>query len=203
MARKKVKVVRQKLKPMKKKRNLSPETREKLRKRMLEMHKKRKPAEYKNISKMVLDLPDDDTYSFKNVKEWIKETKDQVAAFGKTARSMSTTPQEKQKASIMVDSKKAYIRYCEHYLKTGDWIGMFSGKYEEHKVVPRCVAMAYYPDGTPKRDVGVYYPDIDMVWTSGMDESEYAFLRDDVPQTIPLESITDTAFRKNQSKLAR
>ena len=63
--------------------------------------------------------------------------------------------------------------------------------------------MAYYPDGTPKRDVGVYYPDIDMVWTSGMDESEYAFLRDDVPQTIPLESITDTAFRKNQSKLAR
>ena len=81
MARKKVKVVRQKLKPMKKKRNLSPETREKLRKRMLEMHKKRKPAEYKNISKMVLALPDDDTYSFKNVKEWIKETKDKVSAF--------------------------------------------------------------------------------------------------------------------------
>ena len=152
---------------------------------------------------MVLALPDDDTYSFKNVKEWIKETKDQVSAFNKTARSMSVTPQEKQKASIMVDSKKAYIRYCEHYLKTGDWIGMFSGKYEEHKVVPRCFAMAYYQDGTPKKDVAVYYPDIDMVWTSGMDESEYAFLRDDVPQTIPLESITDTAFRKNQSKLAR
>ena len=203
MARKKVMVVRQKLKPMKKKRNLSPEAREKLRQRMLEMHKKRKPAEYKNISKMVLALPDDDTYSFKNVKEWIRESKDQVAAFGKTARSMSTTPQEKQKASIMVDSKKAYIRYCEHYLKHGDWIGMFSGKYEEHKVIPRCVAMAYYPDGTPKRDVGVYYPDIDMVWTTGMDESEYAFLRDDVSKKVPLESITDKAFRDNQSKLVK
>ena len=203
MARKKVKVVRQKLKPMKKKRNLSPETREKLRKRMLEMHKKRKPAEYKNISKMVLDLPDDDTYSFKNVKEWIKESKDQVAAFGKTARSMSVTPQEKQKASNMVDNKKAYIRMCEHYLKHGDWIAMFSGKHEEHKVVPKCVAMAYYPDGTPKRNVGVWYPDIKVVWNKDMDERDYAHLRDDVPKKVPLESITDKSFRENQSKLVR
>ena len=34
--------------------------------------------------------------------------------------------------------------------------------------------MAYYPDGTPKRSVGVFYPDINVVWTNGMDESEYA-----------------------------
>ena len=51
---------------------------------------------------------------------------------------------------------------------------MFSGMNEENKVVPRCAAMAYYPDGTPKRSVGVFYPDINAVWTSGMDESEYA-----------------------------
>ena len=34
--------------------------------------------------------------------------------------------------------------------------------------------MAYYPDGTPKRSVGVFYPDIGAVWSKGMDESEYA-----------------------------
>ena len=45
-------------------------------------------------------------------------------------------------AEIDMASRKAYIRYCEHYLKTGDWIGMFSGQDEEHKVVPRCSAMA-------------------------------------------------------------
>ena len=44
---------------------------------------------------------------------------------------------------------------------------------EENKVIPRCAAMAYYPDGTPKRSVGVFYPDINAVWTNGMDESEY------------------------------
>ena len=29
--------------------------------------------------------------------------------------------------------------------------------------------MAYYPDGTPKRSVGVFYPDIEAVWTKKMD----------------------------------
>ena len=173
MARKKVTIERKPIKPVKKKRNLSEETKEKLRARLAEMRAKKKPAEYKNVSKKVLELPDDDTYSFKNVKEWIRETKDQISASNTQARGRGVTPLDRQKASNFADGKKAYIRYCEHYLKTGDWIGMFSGKHEEHKVVPTCVAMAYYPDGTPKRCVGVFYPDINMVWSKGMDESEY------------------------------
>ena len=74
MARKKVVVERTKMKPLKKKRQLTEETKEKLRARLAEMRAKRKPAEYKNIAKSVLALPDDDKYSMKNVKEWIKET---------------------------------------------------------------------------------------------------------------------------------
>ena len=176
MGRKKIVIQREKIKPVKKKRQLSEETKEKLRARLAEMRAKRKPAEYKNIAKSVLALPEDDRYSMKNVKEWIKESKDQVAAFSKTARSMKATPQEKQKAANSADHKKAYIRYCEHYLKTGDWIGMFSGKDETQRVIPRCTAMAYHADGTPKRSVGVWYDDIQMVWTQGMDESEFAHM---------------------------
>ena len=195
MARKKTVVERKPIK-VKRTRKISEEQKEKLRDRLAEMRAKKKPAEYKNISKYVLALPDDDIYSFKNVKEWIKESKDQVSAFGKTARSMSVTPQDKQKASNAADNKKAYIRYCEHYLKHGDWIGMFSGLHEEHKVVPRCIAMAYYSDGTPKRDVGVFYPDIDMVWSKGMDEFEYAHMREDTIPAVPktTEAITDKRF---------
>ena len=173
MAKKKVTIERTPIKPVKKKRKLSEETKEKLRARLAEMRAKKKPAEYKNVSKKVLALPDDDRYSFKNVKEWIKETKEQISTLNKQGRGRNVLPQDRQKASNLADSKKAYIRYCEHYIKTGDWIGMFSGKHEEQKVIPRCVAMAYYPDGTPKRSVGVFYPDINAVWTSGMDESEY------------------------------
>ena len=178
MARKKTVIERKPLK-IKKTRKLSEEHKEKLRARLSEMRAKKKPAEYKNIAKSVLALPDEDKYSLKNVKEWIKESKDLVASYSKTARSLKISPQEKQKAANFADNKKAYIRMCEHYLKHGDWIAMFSGKEETQRVIPKCVAMAYYPDGTPKRCVGVWYPDIEMVWTNEMDESDYAHLRDD------------------------
>ena len=172
MSRKKTVVKRKPLK-IKKTRKISEEHKEKLRARLAKMRAKKKPAEYKNIAKSVLALPDDDTYSFKNVKEWIKENKLQVSALGQQARGRNVLPKDKQAALNLVDSKKAYIRYCEFYLRTGDWIGIFSGANEEHKVVPRVVAMAYNSDGTPKRNVGFWYPDIEVVWTREMDELGY------------------------------
>jgi hypothetical protein len=46
---------------------------------------------------------------------------------------------------------------------------MFSGQNETKKVIPKVVAMAYYPDGTPKRTVGYWYPDIKSVWTNELE----------------------------------
>ena len=197
MARKAVKIKREKIQPLKKKRKLSEEAKEKLRNRLAEMRAKTKPAEYKNISKKVLDLSDDDKYSFKNVKEWIKESKDKVAELSKIARSIKSAPLEKQKAAAGVDHKKAYIRYCEYYLKTGDWISMFSGANESQKVIPRCIAMAYHPDGTPKRSVGIFYPDINAVWTSGMDESEYVTQGNREYPISETVALTDKQFTAN------
>ena len=197
MARKAVKIKREKIQPLKKKRKLSEEAKEKLRNRLAEMRAKKKPAEYKNISKKVLDLSDDDKYSFKNVKEWIKESKDKVAELSKIARSIKSAPLEKQKAAAGVDHKKAYIRYCEYYLKTGDWISMFSGANESQKVIPRCIAMAYHPDGTPKRSVGIFYPDINAVWTSGMDESEYVTQGNREYPISETVALTDKQFTAN------
>ena len=107
---------------------------------------------------------------------------------------------EKYKASRLADSKKAYIRYCEQQLKHGDWIGVFSGANDEHKVVPRCVALAYYDDGTPKRSVGVFYPDISAVWTKNMNETVFADMRNDtnyVPKKSGTVAITDKQFDSN------
>ena len=151
------------------KRNISEERKQQLREQLEKARAKKKPAEYKNVHSSVLDLPDDAQYSFKNVKEWIKDNKEQIAALNKSARSFRTDPKDKQKASNLAESKRAYIRMCEHYLKTGDWIATHSGKEEGHKVIPRVTTMAYYPDGTPKRTVGYWYPDIEAVWTKEMD----------------------------------
>ena len=186
------------------KRKISEERKQQLRDQLEKARSKRKPAEYKNIHASVLALPDDDTYSFQNVKEWITHNKAVISGLNSQIRSRGVGEKEKRIAEIDVASRKAYIRYCEYYLKTGDWISMFSGQDEEHKVVPRCVAMAYYPDGTPKRSVGVFYPDINMVWSKGMDESEFPHLRDDAPtSSIPLKSVTDIAFRENQNRLVK
>ncbi len=200
MARKKTVIKREKMKPIKKKRKLSEEAREKLRERLAAMRAKKKPADYKNVAKSVLELPDDDKYSFKNVKEWIKHSKDLVSEYTKTARSRVTTPQDKQKASNAADHKKVYIRELEYYLKSGDYISYFSGQDETNKVSPRCVAMAFYPDGTPKRSVGVFYPDINMVWTQNLDESEFGLERDNtnyVPKKSSTTAMTDKQFDSN------
>ena len=199
MARKKTVIKREPLK-IKKKRKLSEEAKEKLRVRLADMRAKKKPAEYKNIAKSVLALPDDDKYSFKNVKKWIKHSKDLVSEYKKIARSRAGTPQEKQKASTAAEHKKAYIRYMELYLKSGDWVSTFSGEDENQKVIPRCVSMAYYADGTPKRSVGVFYPDINTVWTKNMDESEFGLERDNTnydPKKFSTMAMTDKQFDSN------
>jgi len=197
MARKKTVIKREKVKPLKKKRKLSEEAREKLRERLAAMRAKKKPTDYKNVAKSVLELPDDDKYSFKNVKEWIKHSKDLVSEYNKTARSRASSPQEKQKAFNAVDHKKVYIRDLEYYLKSGDYISYFSGQDEVTKVIPKCIAMAYYEDGTPKRSCGVFYPDINMVWTKDLDESEFGLERDHtnyVPKKSGTMAITDKQF---------
>ena len=165
---------RKKIKPARKTKKLTEKQKEAQRLRLEKMRAKKKPPEYKNVSKYVLSLDDEEPYSLKNVKEWIKHNKEMISMLQARARNRELSPKDKQHALNMADNKKAYIRYIEHYIKTGDWIGMFSGKHEEQKVIPTCVAMAYYPDGTPKRCVGVFYPDINAVWTNGLDESEYA-----------------------------
>ena len=108
MAKKKIVVKREKLKPLKKKREISEEAREKMRARLAAMRAKKKPADYKNIAKSVLALPDDDKYSFKSVKQWIKHSKDLVLEYNKIARSRASSTQENRRP-LMRQTTRKYI----------------------------------------------------------------------------------------------
>ena len=164
-------MARKKVKPIRKKQNLTNAQKEAQKIRLEKMRAKKKAPEYKNVHKYVLALDDEEPYSFKNVKVWIKHNKELVSMLTAQARNKEMPPKDKQQALMQADDKKAYIRYIEHYIKTGDWIGLFSGQEETKRVIPKCVAMAYYPDGTPKRTVGVFYPDIRIVWSQEMENS--------------------------------
>jgi len=55
--------------------------------------------------------------------------------------------------------------------------------------------MAYYSDGTPKRSVGVFYPDIGVLWSNGMDETEFGSLQNrDYYQATETVALTDKQF---------
>jgi hypothetical protein len=187
--------MRKKVKPIRKTKTLTAAQKEAQRIRLEKMRAKKKPPEYKNVHPYVLSLDDEEPYSLKNVKVWIKHNKELVSMLTARARNKDMSPKDKQQALTQADDKKAYIRYIEHYIKTSDWIGMFSGQNEMKKVVPKCVAMAYYPDGTPKRSVGVFYPDIKAVWTQQMESGDVVV--DMVKRhrsTTKLAALTDKQF---------
>ena len=121
---------------------------------------KENPPKYKNIAKNVLALDDDDTFSLKNVRQWIKTQKGLLAS----ARQ--------EKSESKMSSIRGYIRHCEDYIRHGTWIDMRYGEYQEGIMKSRCLHMAYDDDGQPKRSVGVWYPDIACEWTQEMDNEK-------------------------------
>ena len=112
------------------------------------------------------DLPDDHAISPKKVKEWIKTQRDIVSSERASER------QNIKGARSRRLNAEAYIRDMNTYLRNGDWVSMFYGEHEQNLVKYRCVAMAYDKNGNPKRDVGVWYPDIGTYTQEMFDEDK-------------------------------
>lgn len=149
------------------KRKMSAEQKQAAVERLAKAREKRlqeNPPEYKNIAQKVQDLPEDDKLSMKNVKEWIKVTQDKIGSLKVAVR------QNVKGASAEVASLEGYLRNMRLYLDSGDWIDDYYGAEREGKMKRRCLAMAYNKDGTPKRTVGIWYPDIGQEWTKEMDD---------------------------------
>ena len=86
------------------------------------------PAQNQSIHPEVLAKPDEYFLSVKNVRSWIKSSKEQLSSFKSEMR------RDVKGAKAKVHSKEGYIRNMQHYLKHGDWIDDFYGEYEEKKV---------------------------------------------------------------------
>ena len=103
------------------------------------MRKKRKPAEYKNIHHTVLSKPENDKLSMKNVKEWIKEAKEDARAHAKNASGRGITPQIQQREMPMSSPKS--IRETDAALSQDcDWNTIHTVK-ENERTVWTCTAM--------------------------------------------------------------
>ena len=112
------------------------------------------------------DLPEDHSLHPKKIKEWIKTQKD----FASSERG--NVRQKIKGAEAQLAIHEGYIKNMQKYLRDGDWIDNFYGEHQQNKIMHRCVAMAYEDDGTPKRSVGVFYPDLSCIYTQEMFNEE-------------------------------
>ncbi len=114
--------------------------------KMAKVRAAKKPPAYKNIHEDVKNLPDDNTLSVKNVKEWEKHNKERVKELKYKIRRM-----DKGKEKILLErelgNREVYIMNIARYLDTSVWLDLFYGKDQEHKSKWRTIAYAYDSEG--------------------------------------------------------
>ena len=118
------------------------------------------------IHESIRDLSDEHPVAPKKVKRWINTQKELAAA------ERSSVRQKIKGALAKQLYHEGYIKQMTIYLRTGDWISMFYGEYQQSKVRWRCYSLAYDENGDPKRDVGIFYPDMGCVYTQEMFNEE-------------------------------
>ena len=117
---------------------------EKVKERMAALRAKRKPPKLKGVHPSILALPDDNTFSHKNIKKWIETQQGIAKAAGMIERSRNRDVPQKDRDKKMREryAAEGYIRSMQRYLRTGDWDNMYFGEYEDHLTKWKVIAPA-------------------------------------------------------------
>ena len=117
---------------------------EKVKERMAALRAKRKPPKLKGVHPSILALPDDNTFSHKNIKKWIETQQGIAKAAGMIERSGNRDVPQKERDKKMREryAAEGYIRAMQRYLRTGDWDNMYFGEYEDHLTKWKVIAPA-------------------------------------------------------------
>ena len=114
--------------------------------KMAKVRAAKKPPKYKNIHEDVKALPDDDTLSVKNVKEWEKYNKERVKDLKYKIRRMDKG-RDRSLLERELQNREVFLMNIATYLDTSTWLDLFYGKDQEHKTKWRTIAYAYDSEG--------------------------------------------------------
>ncbi len=117
--------------------------------KMAKVRAAKKPPSYKNIHEDVKNLPDDDTLSLKNVKEWEKHNKDRVSDLKYQIRRMDKGKEQNNLISEL-QNRETYVANIRKYLDSGVWVDLFYGKDQDHKTTFKTIVYAYDDEGFMK-----------------------------------------------------
>ena len=114
--------------------------------RMAKARAAKKPAAYKNIHPDIKNLPDDNTLSLKNVKNWQKHNKERVSDLKYKIRRMDKG-KDKTLLEREVENRSVYLANILKYFDTSTWLDLFYGKDQEQTTRYRTLVYAYDEDG--------------------------------------------------------
>ena len=114
--------------------------------RMAKARAAKKPAAYKNIHPDVKNLPDDNTLSLKNVKDWQKHNKERVADLKYKIRRMDKG-KDRTLLEREVENRTVYLANILRYFDTSTWLDLFYGKDQEHPARYKTLTYAYDEEG--------------------------------------------------------
>ena len=114
--------------------------------RMAKARAAKKPAVYKNIHPDVKNLPDDNTLSLKNVKDWQKHNKERVSDLKYKIRRIDKG-KDKTLLEREVENRTVYLANILKYFDTSTWLDLFYGKDQEHTTRYKTLTYAYDEEG--------------------------------------------------------
>jgi len=176
------------VKPLKKKRVLTPKQKEELTLRLEKARAAKGPAKNVSVHESIRDLTDDHPLSPKKVRKWIKDQQLKLRAM----KALKNSNDRKEKAAYHVE--EGYLHNMQAYIRTGIWLDNRAGADREQKVKLRCTHLAYDKNGNVKRTLGVYYPDLGGEWTLEME------LGNNAGRKISNKGKVHKARRKNRKR---
>lgn len=120
---------------------------------------------YTQYAPEIVALPDEHPLSLKNTKAYLKAAQQVVDSI----KSMKDSSSAADRLEYL--DAKTYVENLKAYMRSGTYTDFRVGGQREQRLRMHSVKMAYHADGTPKRTVGVWYPDLGTEWTREMEQN--------------------------------
>lgn len=113
------------MKKFKKKKQLTPEQKQVLAERLEKARAAKGEPEYRSVHPSILELDDDHELSMQSCKQYIKTQQEMLKKYKDEIRN------DVKGARAKYAQCEGYIRNIKSYLKTGTWVDMFYGEFQE------------------------------------------------------------------------
>ena len=139
---------------------MSPEQKAAAVARLAAAREKKNAGKAPNCHPDVAALDNSHPLSYNNTKAILKDWRERLRAIRHQKESKDTDARREYQVA------EAYVKNLGIYIKDGVYLDHKYGPERQSNINIVCLVNAYNPDGSVKRTLGTFYPDLDQVWTA-------------------------------------